>query len=294
VHELLVASSDTRDAALERCRRYLRGRIRRWRAAQLFLPAEPRDDLVAILAWHRVVREIAGGAAGFERRRGLDELASELENAAGGRARSPAGIALSFAIRRSELPLDELRRPLSEWKREEHVATFETREELAAHARAVAVPEARLLLRTLGASDPHRDGLADALAVGMQLAAWLTSVQEDLRHGRLHVPIRELARQGLSIVSLTSAGASGALARAIASEVGWVRGYFARGWPLCRELGPWRGRRLAFVLRWHAASLSALEAARYDVLNGAPPSGWLRLVACAGTSLASTAPPRLV
>lgn len=283
----------TRDAALERCRRYLARRIRRWRIAQLFLPAATRDDLVAVLAWHRLVREVAAGPTGFERRRGLEELSSELANAHVERPRSPIGIALSFAMRRHGLPDEELQHPLVEWKREEHLATFETREELLAHARALAVPEGRLLLRTLDLSSPRLDALADALAVAIQLTAWLVALRQDLEQGRLRVPVRELTHQGVSIGSLSSGEARAALARVIATEVGWVRGYFARGWPLCRELGPWRGRRLAFVLRWHAASLSALEARRFDVWRGAPPAGWLRLLACAGTSLASTSPPRL-
>ena len=210
----------TRDAALERCRRYLARRIRRWRAAQLFLPGETREDLVAVLAWHRLVREVAAGPAGFERRRALEELSSELANARGERPRSPIGIALSFAIRRHELPAEEIERPLAEWKREEHVSTFETREDLLAHARALAVPEGRLLLRTLDLSSPRLDALADALAVAMQLTAWLIAIRQDLAHGRLRVPIRELSHQGVSIGSLSSGDARTALGRVIATEVG--------------------------------------------------------------------------
>jgi hypothetical protein len=71
----------------------------------------------------------------------------------------------------------------------------------------------------------------------------------------------------------------------VALEIDWARGQLARGWPLCAELGRWRGRQLAFVLRWHAASLSGLEARRLEVMADPPPAGWLRLSACLAAGL---------
>lgn len=293
MHELLLPASVARAEAGERCRRFLATRSARWRLAHPFLPRESRDDLVALLAWHRLAHEIAETQDGFERRRNLDELASELEAVLGERARSPAGIALSFAVRRCGLPEELLRRPFFEWRRAEQLATFETREVLLAHARAVAVPEGRLLLCALGRASPRNEALADALATGIQLASWLVHLKRDLERGRLRIPIEDLARHGVEIGSLRADGPSPGLARAIASEVAWARGFFDKGWPLCRELGSWRGRELAFVLRWHAASLSALEAAGFDALRGEPPSGWLRLLACATASLGTLGAPRL-
>ena len=287
-----MPASVSRAEAFERCRSYLAARIARWRLAHILLPAEARDDLTALLAWHDLGREIADSASGFERRRNLDELASELEAALAEKARSPAGIALSFAVRRHGLPEELLRRPLLEWRRDEHLATFETREALLAHARAVAVPEGRLFLRVLSLSSERNEALADALALGTQLASWLVHVKRDLALGRLRLPVEDLTRHGVELGSLLQGRPSAGLARVLASEVGWARGFFARGWPLCRELGLWRGRKLAFVLRWQAASLSALEAARFEALRGEPPAGWLRLLACASSSLVTLAPPR--
>src|SRR5262245_29226932 len=139
---------------------------------------------------------------GFERSRALDELVSELDSGLGERARSPVGIALSFVARRHELPEELLRRPLFEWRRDDHLATFETREALLAHARAVAVPEGRLLLRVLGLATPHNEALADSLSVAIQLSVWLADVKRDLARGRLRLPLGELARQGVEIAPL--------------------------------------------------------------------------------------------
>jgi phytoene/squalene synthetase len=294
VHELLLPQSLSRAEAVVLCRRYLATRIRRFRLAHAFLPREERDDLVALLAWQRLGREIARQAEGFERRRGLDELANELEAALDERARTPVGLALSFTIRRHDLPEELLRRPLLEWKRDETLATFATREALLAHARALAVPEGRLLLRVSGEQSPRNEALADSLAIALQLTAWLADLAGELECGRLRIPVEDLTRGGLELGSVLAGRERPALARTVASHVHWTRTFYARGWELCSELGAWRGRELAFVLRWHAATLSALEQARFDALRGPPPSGWLRLLACAFASLSSPAAPRLV
>lgn len=293
MHELLLPQSLSRKEALERCRLYLAGRIRRFRLAQAFLPRDRRDDFIALLAWQRLGRELAARADGFERRRGLELLTSELEAALDERPRSPLGLALSFAVRRHELPEELLRRPLLEWKRDEALATFATREALLAHARAMAVPEGRLFLRLSGQQSPRNEALADALAIAMQLTAWLADLAGELERGRLRIPVEDLTRGGLELGAVLDGRDRSALARTVASQVAWTRTFYAKGWELCRELGSWRGRELAFVLRWHAATLSALEHARFDALRGPPPSGWLRLMACVIASLSTPAAPRL-
>jgi phytoene/squalene synthetase len=295
VHELLLPQSLSRAEALERCRRYLERRVPRFRLARLALPRAERDGWIALLAWHRLGRELAGAPGGFERRRGLEELASELALALDERARSPVGIALSFAVRRHDLPEELLRRPLLEWKRDEQLATFETREALLAHARALAAPEGRLLLFVAGAASPRNDVLADALALALQLTHWTANLALELERGRLRIPVDELAKSGVELGALLSREGEGrgreGLARVVAEQVSWARGFYAKGWELCHALGHWRGRRLAFVLRWHAAELAALEHARFDALRGPPPSGFVRFLACASTSLATRAAP---
>jgi phytoene/squalene synthetase len=293
VHELLLPQSIARAEAQDRCRRYLAGAFVRSRTLSLFLPREHREDWIALLAWHRLGRELASLPSGFERRRALGELENELEAALEERPRSPIGLVLSFAIRRHELPEELLRRPLQEWKREESFGAFETREALLAHARALAVPEGRLFLCLAGIRNPRTEALTDALAIALQLTHWLVNLGSELERGRVRIPVDELARSGVELGALCERRPGPALEKAIAAQVAWTRSFYARGWDLCFALDPWRGRELCFLLRWHAASLAALELAGARVVRGPPPSGWLRAVACAAASAASRAAPKL-
>ena len=295
VHALLAPADLSRAEALARCEAYLATRVRHWKLARLFLPRAARDGLVALFAWHALARELADLPSGFERRRGLDELGHELDLALRENPQSAIGRALSYAARRHELAEELLRRPLLERGRDEHLATFETREALLGHARALAVPEGRLYLAVLGCANARNEALADSCALALQRTHWLAHLGPNLARGRVHLPMDELLRARVELGELTSASGppSPALAGVLASELGQVRELYARGWDLCRALGPLHGRLLAFVLRWHAAALAALEARALDARRGPPPAGWLRLLACVSASLLSSGPPRL-
>jgi phytoene/squalene synthetase len=293
VHELLLPQSLSRAEAAQRCRAYLAPARGRKHLALACLPRESRDNWFALLAWHALVRSVAAMPDGFERRRHMEGLANELDAALEEHPSTPLGIALSFAIRRHELPEELLRRPLHELRRDEALGTFETREALLAHARAIAVPEGRLYLRLLGATSPRNEVLCDALAMALQLTAWLADLRGSFERGRLRIPSGELARAGVALGELVGPRAGPALRRIVQDQITWTRTFYAKGWDLCRALGPWRGRRLAFVLRWHAAELGALESAGPELLGGPAAAGWVRTLACGSMSLLWRGAPRL-
>jgi phytoene/squalene synthetase len=292
VHALLLPQSLARGEAVEHCRRYLATKLRWPRLTFAALPREHRDDWVTLLAWNALQREISGLPNGFERRRAWQELAAELDAALEEHPRSALGLALSFSIRRHALPEELLRRPLQEWERADMLSTFESREALLGHARALAAPLGRMFLRVSGRANPRNEALTDALAVALQLTEWLTHLPRDLERGRVRLPLEELTRAGGDLSALFARRPSPEIRAWLAQEAARIRVFYARGWELCRELGPWNGRRLAFVLRWHAASLSALEAAGPRLLARPLPSGRLRMLACATASLFSRRPPR--
>lgn len=291
VHELLLPQSLSRAEATAWCRRYL-APSRGAEAALALLPRQERDEWIALLAWHALERSVARQADGFERRRSLEALTSELDAALEEHPRSPLGTALSFAIRRHDLPEEWFRRPLHQLRRDESLGAFETREALLAHARALAVPEGRLYLRLARAESPRNEALCDALALALQLTDWTTDLWGAFALGRLRIPVDELARGGVALDELSGKQAGPALRRVVLQQIAWTRGFYAKGWDLCLALGPVRGRELAFVLRWNAAALAGLESAGPSLLLGAP-AGWVRILACASTSLLTRAAPRL-
>ena len=293
---LLATERLDSEEAHARCDRYLAGRWKRWRLARLFLPRERLADLMALLAWHELVRDLMSSTSPEVRARDLDNLVDVLERVTSGAASSAAscaiGIALARTIRLHQVPALQLRGPLEEYRRYEQVSAFETRGELLTHARRISQPQGRLLLTIGGLTTERNEILADALSVGIQLSRWLTELAHDVGQGRLNFAVEDIVRHGVDIRELTAGRIDARSRELVADQIAWTRSFLEKGWPLCTELGPWRGRQLAFLLRWHAASLSALEARRYDALSGPDPAGFLRLMACGTVSLATPAAPR--
>lgn len=292
MHELLLprapAGSDLADAA-QVAGRWLSARWRGWPWLARSLPRDVREELAVACAWQVLLREL--GAAGETGRADLAAAVAEIERLGTGEPRALLGQALEVLLRRHRLPPLFLLRPLRALERDAHVHAWQTRAELAAHAAELTQAGARLLVHVLGLPSERDRLLGEALGRGLQLAAWIVGLREDLARGRLHLPMEDLARHRVELADLRAARASPSLRSLLGDEVAWARGFLAKGWPLCQELGPWRGRQLALFLRWHAASLSALERRGFDALAGAPPSGKARLVACLAASLARRGAP---
>lgn len=292
VHSLLDHERLSSEEAHARCDRYLGTRWKYWRVARLLLPREPLADLIALTTWHELVRDLMSSTAPEIRLRDLDELVSVLERAFSEEGNCAIGIALERTVRLHRLPALLFRGPLEEFRRCEQVSAFETRGELLAHARRISQPQGRMLLSIGDLASERNEILADALGVGIQLTRWLTELAHDLRRGRLHFAVEDVVRHGVDIRELTAGRIDARSRELVADQIAWTRSFFEKGWPLCQELGRWRGRQLAFLLRWYAAALSAIEARRYDALSGPPPAGLLRLMACGTVSLATPGAPR--
>jgi phytoene synthase len=291
---LLRPTEPSLEVALALCERELGRRAPRWRWARLLLPRAARPDLVALLAWHRLARELGGADRDeFSRRRALGELRRELGAALAGVSRTAVGVALGARHRRHRLPARQLAATLRALERDARVGVFDTREELAAHAAALAAPEGRLILHALGVAGERARVLADSASAAIQLTRWTTHLPAELACGRLRLAAEDLRREGVDVARIAERPAAPELRRAVARQIAWTRGLYAKSWPLCRELGPWRGRLAAFVLRWNAASLAAIEARGHDVTAGPPRAGWPRIAACAALALAGRAAPRL-
>jgi len=292
VHELLQRRDPAGlewPRAARAARAFVAARWRRWRWLARAVPRDVADELAVSCAWHGLLRDLSAAAPGGEA-----ELAAAAEVVeALGRARPTTllGVGLGALVERHRLPPLLLLRPLRAVRSGMLVHAWQTRAQLAAHAAELAGPEGRVLLAILGVPSEGAELRADALATGLQLAWWTTHLPEGLAAGHLHLAMEDLARHGASPAELTRGSATPALRAAVLDAIGAARALLAKGWPLCLELGPLRGRELAFFLRWHAAALSALERRGGDPLAGPPPAGLGRLAACLGASLATRAAP---
>ena len=245
-----------------------------------------REALGSCLAFEDLARvSAAGGTAA------LGDLDRELNLLGEGACASSMGRALAAACARFDLSPFWFRSRIAALRDDAALATVGTREELETQARRLAHPTGRCLLRILGLDDERGQVLADALATGVQLTRWLEHLAADWNAGRLRLPMDELVRAGVDPTQLRSGTPADGLRPVVARGVAAARAQLAKGWPLTRALGPWRGRRLAIYLRWHAATLSAIEVADHDIWARPPRAGLLRALACVTAGSAAPEAP---
>ncbi len=102
---------------------------------------------------------------------------------------------------------------------------------------------------------------------------------EDLRAGRIYLPLADMSVHGCGEHDLAAAHASPLVRELMAFEVGRARSLIDAGAPL---IGSLRGAARAAVAGYVAggrAALAAIEAAGYDVLAVTPRPGKVRTVA---------------
>jgi phytoene/squalene synthetase len=294
VHALLERRSMSAENAARSCADHLATGTERWRLVLHAAPREMRPDLVALLAWMQLARAAGFGAGGAaERRARIADLRALVDEVFADRARGALGLALAACVPRRQLSALAFQSTLLAMEEAASLSSWETRAELATLAGRIAHPLGRSLLRVYGAENERHQVLADLLATFLQLLDWLVHARAHLERGRLFVPMEDVRRTGADLSALVSGRADPSLRRLATEEIAWQRSFLARGWALGPSLGARNGRLLVFVLRWHAATLAALETRADDVLARPPPAGWIRFAACAWASLLSTGAPRL-
>ena len=233
--------------------------------ASRLLPARERQHLLAIYGFARLADDIGDEAAG-DRLALLDWLDAELALAARGRATHPVMVQLTPTLRACELPLDPFRKLIEANRRDQVVTRYGTFTQLLGYCELSANPVGELVLRVFGVATPDRLALSDRVCTGLQLVEHLQDVREDVRDGRIYLPVEDLVRFGCTEADLMRPSAPPPLRALVRAQVERTRPFLHAGVPLAASL---HGRvRLAvagFAAGGHAA-LDAIVRAHGDVL----------------------------
>jgi squalene synthase HpnC len=225
--------------------------------ALFVLPAATRRRLREIYGYARLVDD-AGDLAEGDREALLDWIEADLD-----RGDHPL-------IRRvRDLPRRPLLRLIEANRQDQRVTRYERFEDLVAYCDLSANPVGELVLHVFGAATPERVRRSDSICTGLQLAEHWQDVGEDLRAGRIYLPLEDLRQFGVS----QKLEAGEPFRRLMAFEVERAREMIRQGLPLVRSL---RGRERLAVAAFAGGGLAALDAVErsgYDVLERAPRAG---------------------
>ncbi|MFF1374698.1 squalene synthase HpnC [Streptomyces sp. NPDC058308] len=268
--------------------------------APFFLPRAWRDDLMAVYGVVRLIDDIgdsdlAPGAA-HARHLGLDgpgdplslldaveaDLGKVFDGADPGH---PLVRALRPAVERGTLTVEPFLGLLEANRQDQRVTHYETYDDLVAYCALSANPIGRLVLAITGTESPERIRRSDAVCTGLQIVEHIQDVAEDLRRGRIYLPVEDMKQFHVSESDLSRPTAGASVRALVAYETERVRCLLNEGTPL---VGSVHGRLkllLAGFVAGGRAAVRAIVAAGYDVLPGPPRPTKPRMLREAGAVL---------
>ena len=264
------------------------------------LPARYRRHLMAVYRFARTVDDIGDAAlpatadpvtapAGSahrpgdqaaERLRLLDELDDDLGRLYRGQDPRLEVIGqLAATVAECGLPSQPLRDLIQANRQDQLVSRYQAFDDLVGYCELSANPVGRIVLYVFGAYTPHRAALSDHVCTALQLAEHWQDVAEDLRAGRIYLPLEDLERFGCAPRDL-AAPAAGPSVRALMSfQVARASALLSAGSPLIATLRGAARLAVAGYVAGGRAALAAIEDAHHDVLAATPRPGKRRLLA---------------
>jgi phytoene synthase len=240
----------------------------------LFVPREKRRYVHALYAFARAADDFADERM-YEgmRQEKLDEWEARLHAAYRGEAEDPIFLALGETVRRLAVPKELLLDLLSAFRQDTVKNRYATWEELLDYCRRSADPVGRLVLLVFGYHEPALLPLSDAVCTGLQLANHWQDVAVDLGKDRVYIPRELTARFGVGEWDLSAARITEGFRALMAELVARTRALFARGRPLCDQVG--RDLRFEMRLTWLGGTgiLDRIEAVGGDVFRRRPRFG---------------------
>ena len=243
------------------------------------LPTSRRKYLMAVYGFARTTDDIGDRAPPEQRMRLLDELEADvrrlyasLGSRGGGGAAPQTDVvrALGPAVAGCGIPMQPFLDLIQANRQDQVVTRYQTFGDLVGYCRLSANPVGRVVLHVFGCFSARQAELSDSICTALQLAEHWQDVAEDLRAGRIYLPVEDMAEFGCTEEDLSQAAAVPQVRALIAFETGRAKVMLDAGAPL---IGTLRGAARVAVAGYVAggrAALAAITAADHDVLRGPP------------------------
>jgi len=184
--------------------------------------------------------------------------------------RHPVFIALSETVRRFGIPRHEFADLLTAFRQDQTVARYQTFDDVLGYCHNSANPVGRLVLHLCGYQDPERQALSDATCTALQLANFWQDIPEDLKKGRIYIPLDAMERYGYTEEDLEAGRESPAFRAVMREIVGIARELFERGLPLSGMVSGRLAVDIDLFSRGGMFGLEKIEAQDYNVLRRRP------------------------
>ena len=236
--------------------------------AFLVLPAEQRRAIIAVWDFCRAVDDAvdeatsgAHEAVAFWR----EELARCY---AGQTPQTPQGAGLQPFIARFDLPREAFDDVIDGVAMDLSTTRYQTFDDLYEYCRRVAAAVGLICIRIFGCRGQRAPEYAVALGVALQLTNILRDVSDDLKRGRVYLPLDDLARAGCRVEDLCAGRVTEPVKRLLEFECRRAREFYDKA---VDARPPEDRSRLvaAEIMRAvYFETLQRIEQSGYDVFSG--------------------------
>ncbi|MFI5957030.1 phytoene/squalene synthase family protein [Cryptosporangium sp. NPDC051539] len=281
-------------ASYAACRRLLAEHGKTYHLATLLLPPAKRPYVQALYGFARyadeIVDDLSSTLTDDEKAAELDEFAvSVLGDLKRGESDHPITRALVDTVVRWDVDVALIEAFLVSMRMDLTVTEYATYDDLMTYvygSAAVIGLEMVPILEHPGVPRSIVEPYAHDLGVAFQLANFVRDVGEDLRRGRIYLPMEDLALFGVDRDRLARGVVDGPIRRLLAYEVARCREIYRAAWPGFRLLAPESQECMKTAFLLYGGILDAVEQADYQVLD--------RRVAVSNARRARVALPALV
>jgi phytoene synthase len=280
-------------ASYEACRTLNATHGKTYYLATLLLPAAKRPHVHALYGFARyadeIVDDLASTLTDAEKADWLVGWGDEvLADVARGESDHPITRALVATVRRWDIDPAYLEAFLASMRMDLTRTEYQTWDDLMVYihgSAAVIGLEMLPILEHPGVPRSVVEPYARDLGAAFQLANFIRDVGEDLRRGRIYLPMDDLALFGVDRERLERGVVDGPIRRLLAYEVARCREIYRSAAPGIRLLHPTSRDCMATAFRLYGGILSEVERADYRVLDRRVSVPLRRRVAVAGPGL---------
>lgn len=236
-------------------------------------PKPMRERVHALYAFVRVPDEWVDNPQGLsleERRRLLDDWGAQLERGvAGHRPDHPGMRAFVDLVNEVGMPLDEPRCFLEAMATDLWKERYADYSELEAYMRGSAAAVGLMMLHAMEIPvDDARREAAMSLGNAMQMTNFLRDVGEDLKRGRIYLPLADMVEFGVSVASVEAGQLTPEFAALMQFEIERTRRLYAASDAEIERLPDVMRRPVKLARILYSRILDRIEQRGYDVFSG--------------------------
>ncbi|MFG1923891.1 phytoene/squalene synthase family protein [Cryptosporangium sp. NPDC048952] len=280
-------------ASYAECRRLLAEHGKTYHLATLLLPPAKRPYVQALYGFARyadeIVDDLSSTLSDDEKARELDGFADSVRaDLDRGASDHPITRSLVDTVARWDIDRKYIDAFLDSMRMDLTVTEYATYDDLMTYvygSAAVIGLQMVPILEHPGVPREVVEPYAADLGVAFQLANFIRDVGEDLRRGRIYLPMEDLAVFGVDREHLERGVVDGPVRRLLAYEIARCREVYRSAWPGFRLLHPASQECMKTAFLLYGGILDAVERADYQVLD--------RRVSVSNTRRAAVAIPAL-